>query len=361
MRTQLIVCCILVNLCVESYAQTPERKATALIHKITATWCTPCGTWGWTLADALREQSTGKALYLGLFASGSAANRNAEFYNETAATLAGNFTFSGYPSFGINGLPYSEPSETGGIDADQVKLAILSAMDSLTTGDPLASAAGYYSMDADTITVHAKIRFWEATEGEFYLAAYIVEDNAMNLQSGRSLTGGEVAHHDVLRASMTAESAWGILVDTGQLHESAEYSRDFSYTLTDPKLERANLKVYLILWKKEGERYRFINASLAEDDPLAIPASQSDSPAIELFPNPAQHTLQLTLRSKESSHTTLRVMNAAGTTVIGAVTWPVAAGENQRTLDVSGLSAGPYILYVKPANGPAESIKFVVY
>lgn len=335
----------------------PERKALALLHKITATWCTPCGTWGWSLAEALREQTSGQAIYLGLFASASKASQNAEFYNQTAATLAHAFTFSGYPSFGINGLPFSESSATGGIDANQVEADVLNAADAFGAQDPPASAAGYYSMDGDQIMVQAKVRFWEAMEGAFYWAAYIVEDNAMNVQSGRSLSGNEVPHHDVLRASMSPEGAWGTLIDSGQLSAYAEYTADFSYTLTDSSWNRDNLKVYLVLWSKEQEQYRFVNAAVAESNPVAVARRDSSVLNIQPFPNPAENILHVTVFSKSSKSSKLSITNINGVRATEFRDWTLTSGLNHRTVDISGLAKGLYILTLRTA-GHVESIKF---
>lgn len=309
-----IFCCILC-FTLKASAQTPERKAMALLHKITATWCTPCGTWGWTLAEQLREQTSDKAIYIGLFASGSTADRNDEFYNQTAATLAHAFTFSGYPSFGVNGLPYSQPSATSGIDAELVKTDVLRAVDSFSALDPIAGAAGYYSIDGDQVMVRAKIRFWEAAEGSFYLAAYIVEDNAMNIQSGRSFNDSEVPHHDVLRASMTSESAWGIPIDSSQVSGSTDYNVDFSYTLTDSTWDKDNLKVYLILWKKEQELYSFVNAAVAEGDPLAIPEAYPIDTDMQVFPNPANSVVRIPVDPNAHADIHIRIRDISGRTV----------------------------------------------
>lgn len=306
-----IFCCILC-FTLKASAQAPERKAVALLHKITATWCTPCGTWGWSLAEQLRDQTSGKAIYIGLFASSSEAKRNAEFYNQTAATMAKAFTFSGYPSFGVNGLPYSEPSATGGIDAELVKTDILRAVDSFSALDPIAGAAGYYSIDGGQVMVRAKVRFWEATEGAFYLAAYIVEDKAMNLQSGRSLTGDEVEHHDVLRASMSPEGAWGTLIDSGQVSEFDEATVNFSYTVTDSSWASANLKVYLVLWNKEQEQYRFVNAAVATADPLGITEANLGDTRLHLFPNPAKRFVRVSVDPDTQADMHIRIRDLSG-------------------------------------------------
>lgn len=350
---RLFAHCLLVNIPLISFAQEPKRENIALLHKITATWCTPCGTWGWTLGEDLKEKTSGKALYLGLYASSSQAKRNREFYNQTASALAHAMGFSGYPSFGVNGIGQEELVSTSDLRIDRVKTQILKTADSFALVDPLASAAGFFSLHGDQLKVSARLRFWQTTEGQFYLAAYIVEDKAMNLQSGRSLTGDEVAHHDVLRTSMSAESAWGELIASGRLLETASHAKDFFFKIADTSWNKENLKVYLVIWKKEHGKFNFINASLAEN--------HTEVTDIVVFPNPAKETLQVALIGGPGQAVRLSLFNISGKQVLGPVNWSLVQGSNQRTIDVSGLRAGMYILRMVTERGYSKSLKVMLY
>src|SRR5690606_8655573 len=125
--------------------------------------------------------------------------------------------------------------------------------------EPLASAASELVIDGNDLTVNAKVQFWLATEGEYYLAAYLIEDGALNLQSGRGKA--KVAHHGVLRASM-ANAAWGEKIAEGSIATDATFDKTFEFKVTDPKWDPKKFKIYNVIWKKVQNKYLFINASV---------------------------------------------------------------------------------------------------
>lgn len=347
-----------------THAQTPVKKSTGLVHKITATWCGPCGSWGWNLANEIITATEGKALYISLFASssdGSAGGgqtwKNLEFYNNTAATLAQQFTLIGYPDFGANAITHTAPNFNGStINVAQVKTDVINAINTFSATDPLASPASNMSVSGNTVTVNSKVQFWSAADGEYYLAAYIVEDGAMNAQNGQTAPTGQTAHHGVLRASMST-SAWGDQIATGSIPVNQTYTKTFTFTVTDTKWDKAKFKIYNVIWKKEGGVYKFINASLGGGGSTAI-ENLIKAEELTVYPNPADDVLNIDLDAVKSTDVVMTVTNILGQQALSNTATSLKAGSNHQTINTSSLAPGVYFLNIKTEEGNIQK-KFV--
>jgi hypothetical protein len=80
--------------------------------------------------------------------------------------------------------------------------------------------------------------------------------------------------------------------------------------------------------------------------------------AIQLFPNPAQSTTNLSFTANEAAVYDLSITNIIGE-LIDTKTLQVAAGENSYNLNLSGYAKGNYIAVLKQ-NGLSTSLRFVV-
>jgi hypothetical protein len=331
-----------------SIAQTPIKKSISLVHKITATWCGPCGDWGWTAANSIISGTTDKALYIGLFASPSSSFGNTDFYNSTAATLSSQFAAEdGIPEFGVNGIS-STQNFTTGVESDCISKATTFA-----ATVPTASAASNMSVNGSVVNVNAKVQFWAATSGEYYLAAYIVEEGAMHIQNAQG--SAPVAHHGVLRTSMTATSAWGEQIANGSITENQTYSKNFTFTVTDPKWDKTKLKIYNVIWKKEGSVYKFVNASVNSaatsiDDVIS-------SASLNVFPNPVGNMLHVNMDVVKSTTATFVITDVTGRQ-LNSNTTSLKEGTNHQTINTASLTPGIYFLDIQTENGNTQK-KFV--
>ncbi len=339
-------------------AQEPEKKSLSMVHKITATWCYPCGSWGWTLGNQIMGDAGDKALYIGLFASPDAGEfRNTEFYNQTAATLARQFTLIGYPDFGANGITYTKPNFNGStINTAKIREDVKALVDSFAATEPLASAASELLVDADDVTVNANVKFWSEAEGEYYLAAYLVEEGAMNLQNGQGKV--DVPHHGVLRTSLSS-TAWGEKIAEGTVAADATFSKTFTFKVSDEKWDRSKFKVYNVIWRKEGNKYVFINVSENAQSTFTSIRQLTNVNSLLVYPNPAKDQLFIDIDATEKSPVTFNITNILGQQVLPALPAMVNAGNNKHSIAIPGLVAGIYILNVHTSKGSLQQ-KFVV-
>jgi hypothetical protein len=323
-------------------AQVPKKVSTSLVHKITATWCGPCGAWGWTLANDIIAATKDKSLYVSLYNDKGTSYNNNKFYSKTSEDLATQFTYGGWPSFGSNGVKRTgSPIYVSVIQADVTK-----AVDDFALITPVASSANSMTIVGNTITVDARVKFWSATTGDYYLAAYMIEDGALNLQNSQT---GTVAHHDVMRGSMSS-SSWGDLVATGSVAANATYSKTFTFNVTDATWDKTKFKVYTVLWKKVGLTYQYVNAS-ENEAPTSINAIAGVN-ELKLIPNPSvgQSTV-LSIQSTENQSLNINIVDMVGRSVFVANNTSLNVGQNNITIPSGEFVSGVYQVVISSEKG----------
>jgi hypothetical protein len=340
-------------------AQTPEKKSTSIFTKITAAWCYPCGTWGKELAEEVRDQVTNKALFISLYNSTSESWENSELYNVTAKTLADQLqTDQGWPSFGVIGIDKSDAhtDDSFVVDVPAIESDCIATINTFATTIPAVSAASLVTTDGNTINVNTKVKFWSSVSGEYYIAAYLIEDGAMHIQNNDDDLMAPVPHHGLLRASMSAGSAWGAQIANGTVSANQTYEQSFSYTVSDDTWDKTKFKVYNIIWKKEGDDYKFINANAGTTGTTGI-VSPAAADAVMVYPNPVSERLHISVDAKEASSATVSILDITGFRQY-SVTTMLRQGKSNHTLNTALLAPGLYFLHIQTANSLVRK-KFV--
>lgn len=299
------------------------------------------------MANALIAETQGKALYVGLFV-GQGSNGNDKFKNATSNTLSDAFEtpdFGGVPDFGANGVG-KMVFNSSGLSTAQSKAAVLDAVNTFAASVPQASPANIFSISDNTVAVTAKAQFWAAANGEYYLAAYLIEDGALNLQANQS---GIVAHHGVMRGSMSA-TAWGEQIANGAVTANQSFSKTFTFNVTDATWDKTKFKVYTVIWKKNGAKYEFINASENEPTPNGI-ASIAHVEGLSIFPNPAVDKATLSITAATAMDISIQVTDISGRKVYVSENNKVVKGNNNFELPIARFNNGMYNVTVTSKDG----------
>lgn len=344
---KIVLAIVACSLGLSLHAQTPEKKSIALVNKLTGTWCPPCGAWGWEMAEELITATQGKALYVGIFV-GYPDNGNDKFMNATGNTLSSAFEtpdFGGVPDFGANGIGKMVFSQSG-VNTSQSKADIIADVNTFAATTPTASAANIMTVSGNTVSVNAKVQFWSAASGEYYLAAYLIEDGAMNLQASQS---GTVSHHGVLRGSMSANMPFGEQIATGSIAANQTYNKTFTFNVTDATWDKSKFKVYTVIWKKNGSKYDFVNASKNSVATGIAPLANVE--AVNVFPNPAVDQATLSFASGSAMDINIQVTDIAGRVVYTAENNKVVKGNNSFSLPVAQWTAGAYNVTISSVDG----------
>jgi hypothetical protein len=345
---KLVLSLIACGLVMSAQAQTPKKESIGLVNKISGTWCGPCGTWGWEMAEELITQTSGKALYVGIFV-GQDSYGNDKFKNSTGSTLEGPFStpaFGGVPDFGANAIGRMVSTPEGYVNTTQSKSNIITAINNFAATTPLASPASTMKVTGNTVTANAKVQFWSAATGEYYLAAYLIEDGAMNLQNGQS---GTVAHHGVMRGSMSAGMPWGEQIAMGSIPANQTYSKTFTFTVAaDANWDKTKFKIYTVIWKKNGSSYEFVNA--AKHSAATGIESIASTEDVSIFPNPASDKAILAITAVSAMDINIQVTDVTGRSVYASEN-KVVKGSNSFDLPISQLTSGVYNVTINSKDG----------
>lgn len=318
-------------------AQVPEEKSIALCTKVSATTCGLCGSWGWELPSQLGNNATiiGDFLFLSLYV-GEGSMGNADFVNSTSVDLAMAFGFSGTPTFHVNG---KDPAATAEVLSQSIAEFVATP--------PVASTAATYAISGNVITVNAKAKFWKDTEGDYLMVAYLVEDGALNFQNGQG--EGKVPHKAVLRASMP-QFTFGERLALGAIQAGQEYDKTFTYTITDPKWDKEKMKIYTIIWKKEGTKFGYVNGSSTGSSGATAILNNVGKGEVKVYPNPAAGKVIACISAEQPGTILLQV-----TDILGRVVYTQSvnrtSGEERMVIPMDEFPVGTYNVVVHLGSG----------
>lgn len=329
----------LVAISLSATAQTPPNKNVGIVNKTTATWCGPCGSWGWTLFDGIISDNQSKAICMGTYGSNSS-----DMYNQTAGDFYSDFASgAGWPAFCAIGINRTAYSSTGGIFTGQTQSNVKTTIDSFATS-PVKASTGYkYSISGSTLTVNTTTKFWQADNGDFYVNVYLVEDGVMNTQNGQT---GVVAHHHVLRGGVTG--TWGTSIVNGAVAANATFAKNFSFTIPST-WDKSKLEVVTMIWKKVGSDYQFINANNTAEAAVGV-TDIAEAGNIRLFPNPTNNMAHLSLDIPENTTLSYTISDIQGRILHQQATKEVLIGKQYEDISVATWMNGYYVVRVNLGN-----------
>jgi hypothetical protein len=223
-----------------------------LYSKITATWCGPCGQWGWDLNEEIIDNLEENAIATSIYGSASSKMTNA-----TAQKLATDFGVRGWPTFSFNGSNRTEYGENGGIYTGQTKTNVIDAVTDFTNSPVEMGVGGNVSRDGNAITLNWAVKTFKDQTGTFKIGAYVLEDGVMEIQTGKT---GSVSHKHVLRDKITS-NIYGIDF-TGNLSADSYTELGAQTYDIDPSWNMDNIEIIAIIWKNNGNGgYDFVNAA----------------------------------------------------------------------------------------------------
>ncbi len=226
----------------QGIAQQVVQEQRLLITKRTASWCPNCGTWGWTLFENLLEDNHEKAVLIAAHYDGVLATAAGE-------TITDNFGGFYQPRFFVDET--DQNANSGNIGS--VRNSVRDQVNAAFAGAVVANVGFAPVYVNGELKVDAKVKFFQAAQGEYYLGIYLVEDNVTAFQSG---IGSNANHMRVFRESFTS-GAFGTQILDGSATAGQEF--DLSYSLAIGSPEGLDYDVVGIIWKKEGTKYLPVN------------------------------------------------------------------------------------------------------
>jgi Outer membrane protein Omp28 len=299
----LLFTCALLTYSATLFAQDAPEVQNSLISKIAATWCPPCGGWGWNFFHDLEEDNHEKALVIAVHHSG-------DLVNATASALTDNFGASSQPRFYLNNADQSASS--GNVAAKRV--AIQEAVNANNAMAPVVNTGLQAILDTLTgiITVNTKTRFFQETQGEYALGLYLIEDQVENFQAS---IGEGAIHTNILRGDFS-NNPFGVELANGPIAVGTEVVNTFTMNV-NPEWNLENVSIAAIIWKSENNGFTFVNtnstSTLEEPSPVSINNITSATWKLNIQPTISSGDAAITVALKESAEQfDLVVLNQIG-------------------------------------------------
>lgn len=326
-----------------SFAQEVQQEQRSLVTKVTATWCPNCGNWGWTLMEGLMEDNGDKALMIGAHFSGTLESPEAIAWGQ-------NFNIGGQPVFLVNNTNVGANSSNHVAKRTEISDMVTANL----AESPVANAGVEISLSPDNeLIINTKTRFFQATEGDYYLAVYILEDEVEANQSGNI---SDNIHPRVLRQSVNGD--FGESIASGSI--AADMEMDGTYTMAmNENWNIDHLRVTAIIWQKDGDTYNFVNG---DDTNTFVPfvhtkdlvASDID---FRLSPTVVHNKAVLSFDLEENQQGLIRLLDINGRLVNRIFEGELVAGTQQFEVVNQGFS-GLYLVQIQ-INGQVLTEKIV--
>ena len=225
-------------------AQEVPEVQTPLVTKISATWCPPCGTWGWDLFEHLLEDNGDKAILL-------AAHHSGDLLTLASQDLMANFGATYQPRFFVNNTNIL--ANSGNVDAKRMEVGeTVSQMNGQT---PLVNTGLLVTRENNKYTIKAKTKFFADVVGDIRLTIMAIESGIDNFQNSRP----NAIHDNVVRGIVGSET-FGIEIANGSV--STGFEKESTYTMD---LENGwnpdNMEFVALLWSKVDNKYNYMNGS----------------------------------------------------------------------------------------------------
>lgn len=314
------------------YSQDVPETQSVLISKISASWCPPCGGWGWDAFHNLVDDNELKATVLAVHHSG-------DLRTPTSSAFAQNLNFQSQPRFFVNNADQSVNSSS----AASKRIDIKNQVDAAAELDPVVNTGILATTENDEITVMTKTKFFQDANANYFLGVYLVEDGRVSFQQGQ---GNNAVHEKLLLTAFTA-TTFGEQLSTGSVNANTEIDHSFTLAI-DPEWNLDNLEVTAIIWKEENGVYLYENSNDVEEIAIVTNTSEIEEAVFDLSVEPTVLTDQSTVNFEtyDTDFVKINVFDQAGRLVKSVFDGNLLAGRHSYTVDRSDLKAAG-LFYVK--------------
>jgi len=223
-----------------------ENTNKAVLFEFTSTGCPGCGSWGKPTVAAVSTTHGSKVVPIAVH-----IKYNDPFLTDISQAIADNRTGSRWtPQLWVDNENATIINSSGYIDG----VASIAKMNESISGkiqDTDLSLGAGFILEDKKITIKYGLKLTKASGEEYYLAAYLMENNLRNDQQGS--LNNPVRHHSVIQDA--AYGAWGKKVKATGEAQTVEFEHTFVHDASEDSY------VTLVLWKRIGNRYTVVDAS----------------------------------------------------------------------------------------------------
>lgn len=330
----------------KAVAQEVEETQRTLVTKRSATWCPPCGSWGWDLfEDLLGDNGEGKAVIIAAHYSGLLATTEAD-------EITSNFGAFSQPRFFVDEVDINATSS----NYQTKKTTIEGMVNTAYNSAPVANVGFAPVFENSAIKVDAKVKFFQAAEGEFYLGIYLIESGIVEYQAS---IGDNAVHEKVMRGGFS-DNTWGQPIANGAVAAGEEF--DLSYSLSIGGVQGYDYEVVGIIWQLENGVYKPVNVWSTDNISTTSAVQNVDSVVdFKVVPNVTdnQAVVQLQLDKPQQS-ATLSLFDINGKEVLRMQSGNFIEGRYDFQLNKEKIG-GAGVYFVRFTDGKKVSTRKVVF
>jgi hypothetical protein len=329
---------------------TVPRTQNSLVTKMTATWCSICGSTAWDNYKSLVGSLNTKALVMAGHSSTSSS-----LYSPTAEKLIQNFEQSlSHPTFFYN------TTRIGSSGTTMVN-NITNNVNNANKTAPQAQAGLIARLDPGTreLVVQSRIEFFQPQQGEYYYAIYLLEKTVTAPQAARP---SNETHQNVMRTALHA-NPFGDLLSSGNTAEGTIKGVITTFPLP-AGYNPANLIIAGIIWKKNGTKFDFVNLNYTGQVSVSV-TSTMDARLLQgfkVFPNPISNSALVTLNlPAPAGNTDLELFDVFGRKIHTVFQGRLQEGQHQFYLDRSAFKAPPGYYLLRLRHGAAQATQQLLF
>lgn len=252
---------------------TPEQQGisvptvnVAMVAYATGSACPPCGSWGWDALGRIMDKNKTKSFYLATY---SANPFNNLFRTQEALVMERAWGAQGYPVFMVNGVAQLDRQGTN-VNTKEEERLVNDAINIYSTKEVQANTGFLAAIDSSdflnpAMIITTKTKFFKELNGQVYLAVYLMENNVKGFQAGHPDLANTL-HRYVLRGAATIDGATtqaGVfgypIFSLGDTTFAAGTEKENKFNISIKGYAKENLTVAAVLWKKEGDKFLYIN------------------------------------------------------------------------------------------------------
>jgi hypothetical protein len=287
-------------------AQEVEEVQRSVVFKRTASWCSICGNWGWSLFQGLLEEVNEGGIMI-------AAHHSGDLTSPAAKAITDHFGAFGQPRFYLNEVDQNVSSGNYIAKKDAIKAEIESTF---ANESPVANAGmiAFYNEDIGMLELSTKTKFFQDASGKFNIGLYLIENDIVNNQAGQ---GSNAIHKKVMRESLVG-SEFGELVVEGSVAAGTEFDKLYSFPMADPN--QGNFEIVAIIWNEDANGdYSVVNAVMINEfDQMISNVADvtSESADLKVMPTVAQNTTKIEVSLNQNfDRVDIEIFNLIGQTV----------------------------------------------
>lgn len=229
-----------------------EKKQNATMFFYTSTGCPGCGSWGIPTFKNVSEEHVENVIPVGVH-----IKYGDPFITDVSEDIAANREGSRFTPQLFIGNETMTIISGGYIDGQASLDAADDHITTTSTSEPVVSCGSIYEVVEGTARVKYGAQFHQDTEGEYYLASYLLEDKLMYDQAGADPRHAE--HSNVIRKAISSGS-FGDLIELTSISADELIEKEVSFAMNE-EWNTDNLELVTIVWKKEGDYYTVVNSS----------------------------------------------------------------------------------------------------